>query len=592
MEITDLITLLGGLAFFLFGMSLLGEGLKKVAGSKLELILAKLTSTTFRGVLLGTVVTAIIQSSSATTVMVVGFVNSGIMKLANAIGIIMGANIGTTATGWVLVLAGVDGGGLLSSATMFALVGFIGIILYFFCKSQQKNHIGLIMLAFSVLMSGMQTMSGAMAPLKESEFFLNFISAVSNPFLAMLVGILVTALIQSCSASIGILQALSVTGVIGYEVALPMTIGMCIGACAPVLLSAIGAKVSGKRTALVYLIFNITGAVILMVPFYILHSIVGFDFMSTTASSIGIAILNTVFKVAATVLLIPFAGVLQKIVVQLVPDHRDGEESSEEDILDAGLLEYPSLALEQSSVVMNEMTAATFKNLHSALSLVNSFDQNEFRKILGREERVDRLEDRLGDYLVKVNGKSLSDEETCTSAKYLTYLTNLERISDHAVNISELAQEMQQKKISFSPIALHELSNCFEATKEIAALTAEAIKTDDPLLVHKIPPLEEVIDILTKDLKSGHIARVQSGECTLELGFIFNDIVNNLERVSDHCANIALAILEAKDPSLNVHEYLDSMSRMDMKEYRNLLRQYMEKYHTVSSSELVLVDKR
>jgi phosphate:Na+ symporter len=311
MTISNTIALLGGLGFFLFGMSLLGEGLKRVAGSKLEIILEKLTSTTFRGVLLGSLVTAVIQSSSATTVMVVGFVNSGIMKLTNAIGIIMGANIGTTATGWLLVLSGIDCGGL-SSATIFAFVAFVGIILYFFCKDTTKKNVGMILLALSVLMSGMQSMSAAMSPLKESPAFLNFISAVSNPLVAIAVGIVVTAIIQSCSASIGILQALSVTGVISYEVAVPMVLGMCIGACVPVLLSAIGANINGKRTAFIYLYFNLAGSFLLMIPFYLIHSLIGLDFMAATATSMGIAIVNTVYKVLATVLLTPCAPLLEK----------------------------------------------------------------------------------------------------------------------------------------------------------------------------------------------------------------------------------------------------------------------------------------
>ena len=580
MGIKDAITLLGGLAFFLFGMSLLGEGLKRVAGSKLEVILAKLTSTTFRGVLLGTFVTAVIQSSSATTVMVVGFVNSGIMKLANAIGIIMGANIGTTATGWILVLAGVEGGGGFSSATMIALVAFIGIILYFFCKSQKKKNIGMIMLAFAVLMSGMQTMSGAMAPLKTSPFFLDFISAVSNPFVAMLVGVIVTAIIQSCSASIGILQALSVTGVIGYEVALPMVVGMCIGACAPVLLSAIGANVNGKRTSMVYLIFNLTGALILMVPFYILHSIFDFAFMGTTATSMGIAILNTVFKVSATLLLMPFAGLLRKIVTMLIPEQTDAEEDTLEDtILDSRLLDYPPLALEQSARAIRLMTTASQKNLVSAIGLLTQYDSSVFDKIQNRENKVDTFEDKLGDYLVLLNAKPLSAEETRTSAKYFTYLGNLERISDHAVNIAELAQELHDKKITFSEQALKELRVCLDAALEIANMTVEAIETDDHKLVQKITALEEVMDLLTKELKSGHIHRVQSGQCTLELGFIYNDIANNLERVSDHCSNIAISILEAKEPSLNAHDYLRSLNRKDHENYQAQLRFYLDKYY-------------
>ncbi|MBO5975647.1 MAG: Na/Pi cotransporter family protein, partial [Oscillospiraceae bacterium] len=430
MNIANTVSLLGGLAFFLFGMSLLGEGLKRVAGRKLEIILAKLTSTTFRGVLLGTFVTAIIQSSSATTVMVVGFVNSGIMKLANAIGIIMGANIGTTATGWILVLAGVEGSGPISSATIFAFVAFIGIILYFFCKSQSKKNIGMIMLAFSVLMSGMQSMSGAMAPLKHSPVFLEFISAVSNPFVAILVGIVVTAIIQSCSASIGILQALSVTGVIGYDVAIPMVIGMCIGACAPVLLSAIGANVNGKRTAFVYLFFNLSGALLLMIPFYIANAFVHFDFMALPAESMGIAIVNTVFKVIATMVLMPFAGLMVKLVSSVIKDKRSSEEEEyEENLLDDRFLDYPALALEQSGKTMALMSGAAFKNMFKSIELLNEFNRETYDKIMSREDKVDNFEDRLGSYLVSLHAKQLSERENRTSARYLSYLANVERIS-------------------------------------------------------------------------------------------------------------------------------------------------------------------
>ena len=469
MGIANSILLLGGLGFFLFGMTLLGEGLKKVAGSKLEMILEKLTSTTFRGVLLGTLVTAVIQSSSATTVMVVGFVNSGIMKLANAIGIIMGANIGTTATGWILVLAGVEGGGVFSSTTMFALISFIGIILYFFCKNQTKKNVGMIMLAFSVLMNGMQTMSGAMAPLKESQAFLDFIAAVSNPLVAMAVGIVVTAVIQSCSASIGILQALSVTGVISYEVAVPMVLGMCIGACVPVLLSAIGANVNGKRAAFVYLYFNVAGSVILMIPFYLIHTFVGLDFMSATATSIGIAVVNTVYKVLATAILTPCAGLLEKMATTTIRDKSGDEDSEYEDnLLDERFLSYPSVALEQSGKTMVQMSSAAFKNLRKSIELMSEFHQEKFDKIMSREDKVDRFEDRLGSYLVRLTAKELTERETQTSAKYLTCLTNVERISDHAVNLAERAEELAHKQVEFSKQAKEELQVCFDAVQEIS----------------------------------------------------------------------------------------------------------------------------
>ena len=578
MTIANTISLLGGLAFFLFGMSLLGEGLKRVAGSKLEIILAKLTSTTFKGVLLGTLVTAVIQSSSATTVMVVGFVNSGIMQLANAVGIVMGANIGTTATGWILVLAGVEGGGI-SSSTVFAFVAFIGIILYFFCKKQRAKNIGMIMLAFSVLMSGMQSMSGAMAPLKESPAFLAFISAVSNPFVAIVVGIAVTAVIQSCSASIGILQALSITGIIDYNVALPMVIGMCIGACAPVLLSAIGANINGRRTAFVYLFFNLSGAILLMIPFYVIDCFVQFDFMDLPATSMGIAIVNTVFKVVATALLTPFSGLLVKLVTALIKDKSGAdEEDYGENLLDDRFLDYPPLALEQSGKTMAQMSGAAFKNISKSIELLSDFGQEKYDKIMSREEKVDRFEDRLGSYLVRLHRKQLSDDETRLSARYLGYLTNIERISDHSVNIAELALELHSKKISFSPQALHDLSVCIDAVSEICGLTKDSMENMDYMLAGKVKPLEETVNIMVKDLKNGHIQRLQAGQCTLELGFVFNDLLSNFERVCAHCSNIAITVLETQDPNLNEHDYVASLGRIDQNTYELQLQFYKNKY--------------
>ncbi len=579
MNIANTISLLGGLAFFLFGMSLLGEGLKRVAGRKLEIILAKLTSTTFRGVLLGTFVTAIIQSSSATTVMVVGFVNSGIMKLANAIGIIMGANIGTTATGWILVLAGVEGSGPISSATIFAFVAFIGIILYFFCKSQSKKNIGMIMLAFSVLMSGMQSMSGAMAPLKESQAFLSFISAVSNPFVAIFVGIIVTAIIQSCSASIGILQALSITGVISYEVAIPMVIGMCIGACAPVLLSAIGANVNGKRTAFVYLLFNLSGALLLMIPFYIINAFVRFDFMALPAESMGIAIVNTVFKVIATMVLMPFAGLMVKLVSSVIKDkHSSEEEEYEENLLDDRFLDYPALALEQSGKTMALMSGAAFKNMYKSIELLNEFDRETYDKIMSREEKVDNFEDHLGSYLVSLHAKQLSERENRTSARYLSYLANVERISDHSVNVAELAQELHNKKLRFSPQATRDITICIDAVKEISRLTMDAMEDMDYLLAGKVKPLQEVINMMTKELKGSHIKRIQAGQCTLELGFVFNDLLNNFERIAAHCSNIAITVLESQDSHMKEHDYVGSLDRNDHNTYELQLQFYKNKY--------------
>lgn len=593
MSVANTILLLGGLGFFLFGMSLLGEGLKRVAGSKLEMILEKLTSTTFKGVLLGTLVTAVIQSSSATTVMVVGFVNSGIMKLSNAIGIIMGANIGTTATGWLLVLAGVEGGGLFSSATMFALVSFIGIILYFFCKKQKQKNIGMIMLAFAVLMSGMQSMSGAMAPLKESEAFVNFIAAVSNPLVAIIVGVIVTAIIQSCSASIGILQALSVTGVISYELAVPMVVGMCIGACVPVLISAIGANVNGKRAAFIYLYFNLAAALIVLIPFYILNAVIGFEFMSGIATSIGIAVINTVFKVAATAILTPFSGALERLALTTIKEKEsDDDEEYEVSLLDERLLDYPAVALEQCGKTILQMGSAAFKNLRKAMELIEKFDQEKYDKIMKREDKVDKFEDRLGVYLVHLTAKELSDKETQTAAKYLSCLSNIERISDHAVNIAELAKELDTKQVKFSEQAAGELAVCCDAVREITELTHAAMEQNDQETARKVEPMEEVIDALTKELKGRHIQRVQAGNCTLELGFVFNDCVTNLERVADHCSNIAVGVIEAEATGLQSHSYLRSLKQTAHEDYQQMLNSCAKKYYeqlaTIESIELAI----
>ena len=579
MTIANIISLLGGLGFFLFGMSLLGEGLKRVAGSKLETVLGRLTSTTFKGVLLGTLVTAVIQSSSATTVMVVGFVNSGLMKLANAIGIIMGANIGTTATGWILVLAGVEGNSAFSSATVFALVAFIGIVLYFFCKKPAQKNLGMILLAFSVLMSGMQSMSAAMSPLKTSPAFLSFISAVSNPLVSLLVGVVVTAIIQSCSASIGILQALSITGVIGYDVAIPMVIGMCIGACVPVLISAVGANVNGKRAAFVYLYFNLAGAAILMVGFYVLHLFMDFAIMSQTATSIGIAIVNTIFKVSATIILAPMTKVLEKLAVLTIKEKKGAEDDEyEENLLDERFLNYPPLALEQSGRAIEQMVHASFKNLKKSTDLLKTFDQEKYDKIMSREDFVDRYEDALGAYLIRLNAKGLSEKETQTEAKYLSCLSNVERISDHAVNLADLGKELAEKKISFSEQAKQELNTCINAVLEILDMTQKSLQENDPEIAKTIEPLEDIIDVLTKQSKNNHIQRVQAGNCTLELGFVFNDCLHNIERVADHCSNIAVAVLESANASVHAHGYLRTIKEDGDNQYQALLAEYAEKY--------------
>ena len=579
MGIADIISLLGGLAFFLFGMTLLGDGLKKVAGSKLETVLGKLTSSPIKGVLLGALVTAVIQSSSATTVMVVGFVNAGIMQLSNAVGIVMGANIGTTATGWVLTLANVEGEGGFTSATVFAFIAFLGIVLYFFCRRQTQKNIGLILLAFSVLMSGMQTMSSAMDPLKENEAFLQFISAASNPAVSLLIGLLVTAVIQSSSASIGILQALSVTGAISYEVAIPMVLGMCIGACVPVLLSAIGANANGKRTAIIYLYFNIVGSVLFMVPFYVLHAFVDMEFMAGPADAFGIAVFNTVFKVAATLVQLPLTGLLVKLSCATIREERsEDDEEFEENLLDERFLDYPPLALEQSGRTVERMTAAAMKNLNRSIELFSKFSGEKYEKILGRENVVDRYEDKLGNYLFHLSTRSLNERETLISSHYLHCLTDLERISDHAVNLAELAKEMNTKGISFSPDGLEDMTRASGAVLEIVALAQRALSQEDMAVAQQVEPLEEVISTMTEGMKLRHIRRLQDGRCTLEMGFILNDLVNNFERVAAHCSNLALAVLELRNADLQFHDYARDVRQGDQPEFRRWLAFYQEKY--------------
>ncbi len=581
MGITSIISLLGGLAFFLFGMSLLGNGLKRVAGGRMETILGRLTSNPIKGVLLGAVVTAAIQSSSATTVMVVGFVNSGIMQLSNAVGIIMGANIGTTATGWILTLAGVEGKGGFTAATVFALIAFVGIILFFFCKKQTQKNVGLILLAFSVLMSGMQTMSAAMDPLKENSTFIHFIGAVSNPALALLFGAAFTAVIQSNSAAVGILQALAVTGAVDYRTAIPMILGMGIGACVPVLLSAMGANKEGKRTALIYLYFNIFGSVIMLIPYAVVCAM-DLPVLGVPATAFGIAIANTVYKLAATVIQLPFTGAMVRVAKATVRDEpSDGEDAEyEENLLDERFLAYPPLALEQSGRTVHLMASAAVKNLNRSLELFGAFNQEKFDKILSRENVVDRYEDRLGNYLVRLGGNGqLSERESVLSSEYLHCLTNLERISDRAVNLAMLAKDAHEKEMTFSPEGDADMARCADAVREILSLMLTALADNDADVASKVEPLEDVISALLEQMKLGHIRRLQSGECTLDVGFIFNDYINNLERVAAHCSNIALAVLEVSDSAaLQPHTYTKGIRRGDHPVFRRWLAYYQDKY--------------
>lgn len=578
------ISLLGGIALFLFGMGLMGEGLKKVAGEKLEMILYKLTSNPIKGVLLGTIVTSVIQSSSATTVMVVGFVNSGMMKVAQAIGIIMGANIGTSVTGWILCLSYIDGGAsswaaIISTSTLSAIIALIGIILKMFCKSKTKNHVGEIMLGFAVLMFGMQSMSSAMAPLKESAVFTGLLTKFSNPFLGILIGIVFTAILQSASASTGILQALTQTGAITFATAFPITMGIGIGASAPVLLSGLSANRNGKRTALIYLCNDLFGCIIWGTIFYVTNAFVHFGFMNTIMTPVTVALLNSVFRILTVLALTPFIKQLEKLVCWLIKDDpAELEETLEIDRLEDRFIDHPTLAIEQSRVALNSMARKARKNLERANALLDTYTEEAYNVVQEKEDVIDRYEDKLGTYLVKLTGVELTDAQSSEVSKILHTLSDFERIGDHAVNISGAAQEKYQKNIHFSEEAAEELRVLQSAVTEIVELSSTAFETENVALAYRVEPLEEMIDILCDEMKLRHINRIQRGECTLNHGFVYNDLLTNYERIADHCSNVAVAMIELESSVFDTHEYINNLRHIKNETFAEYFEEYKNKY--------------
>lgn len=584
MSVANFISLLGGIALFLFGMSLMGEGLKKVAGNKLELILWKLTSNPLKGILLGTIVTAVIQSSSATTVMVVGFVNSGMMKVAQAIGIIMGANIGTSVTGWILCLSYVDSGAggiasLLSTATLSAVIALIGIIFRMFCKKATLNHLGNIMLGFSVLMFGMQSMSVAVSPLKESEAFINTLTAFSNPFLGILIGIVVTAALQSASASVGILQALSMTGAISFGTALPIVMGMGIGAAAPVLLSAIGAYTNGKRTAFIYLFNDLFGTIVIATVFYSINAFAHFGFLNMIVDPVIVALINTVFRIVTMCILFPCIPLLEKLVCFIFKDNpEDLEDSRDIEQLEERFLAHPALAIQQSKIATVSMAKKARKNIFRAMDLLNDFDQKAYQKVQRKEDVIDKYEDKLGTYLVRLTGAELIGSQTSDVSLLLHTIGDFERIGDHAVNIAETASEISEKKVKFSQKAVGEIEVLTQAVRDILNLTIDSYIENDLNKAHQVEPLEEVIDNLCYEIKSRHIDRVKQGKCTLSQGFVFNDILADYERVADYCSNIAVAMIELESAEFETHQYLNNMKSKDNAKFRNAFEKYLNTY--------------
>ena len=572
MSVFDILTMVGGLALFLYGMEVMGNGLSKASGGRMERILEKMTDNIFKAVLLGAGVTAVIQSSSATTVMVVGFVNSGIMKLSQAVGVIMGANIGTTVTSWLLSLTGIQGDNfiltLMKPSSFSPILAVIGIGFLMFSKNEKKKDIGTIMIGFTVLMFGMETMSDAVKPLADVPEFANILLMFKNPLLGMLAGLVLTAVIQSSSASVGILQSLCVTGAVSYGAAIPIIMGQNIGTCVTALLSSIGASKNAKRTAFVHLYFNIIGTTIFMIGFYALNAFVHFSFIDNMANPAGIAVIHSVFNIFATAILLPFHRGLEKLATLTVrtsdEDEKQSVQPAEEGqdmllLLDDRFIEKPGFAMENCYSVTSHMAELSRQALFIAMELLQKYDETKAENVLKLENKVDHYEDRLGTYLIRLSSRDLSEKDSKSLSMLLHCIGDLERISDHAVNIMEKAQEMNEKNLSFSDKGAQELEVYSRAVRDIMNMSIEAFKNDDIHLARQVEPLEEVIDYLNDELKQRHVRRLRSGECSVELGFVLSDITINYERVADHCSNLAVDLLRIHENVFDVHEYLEGL---------------------------------
>ena len=584
MGVSNVLELLGGVALFLFGMALMGDSLKKVAGNKLELILFRLSSTPLKGILLGTGVTAVIQSSSATSVMVVGFVNSGMMKVRQAIGVVMGAIIGTSITGWIICLSDLGGGSsgwleLLSTDTLTAVIAVIGIILRMFSGSSTKKHVGEIQLGFAVLMFGMKAMSNAVYELRSSEAFINMLTTFSNPLLGILLGLIFTSVIQSASAAVGILQALAVTGAIRFDIALPIIMGVAIGAAVPVLLSALGASADGKRTALSYLLVDTLGVIVFSAIFYTLNAVIGFSFMSMSMTTVSLALLNTVFRFVIVLILAPFIPQLEKLGRLIIRDKASGgEELQDFERLEERFLNHPALAVEQSRLTVNAMAKKSKENLFGAFALIDAYSDEGFDHVNHLEVIGDKYEDNLGTYLIHITSRELNPEQNGAVGKYLHAINDFERISDHALNIAECAKELHDKEITFSNKGEKELNVLICAVSEIVGTAVSAFVDNDIERAYRVEPLEELIDNLCDEMKMHHIDRLQKGICTLHHGFVFNDLLTNLERVSDHCSNIAVAMIELESESFDAHEYINSLIEVRSHCFDEYYEEYSKKY--------------
>ena len=585
MTIFNALTLVGGLCLFLLGMNLMGQALERRAGGRLRTLLDKMTSRVMLGFLTGLGVTAIIQSSSATTVMVVGFVNSGLMTLRQAINVIMGANVGTTVTAWFLSLAGIDSGSLwvqlLKPASFTPVLALIGIIFYMFCKDTRKKDTGLILLGFTTLMFGMETMSGAVAGLRDVPAFTNLFLAFTNPLLGVLVGALVTAVIQSSSASVGILQALSVTGGVSYAAAIPIILGQNIGTCVTALLSSVGTNKNARRAAIVHLLFNVIGVTVLLTAFCIVKAALSPALLDEPTTMYGIAIVHSVFNILCTAMLLPAGGLLERLAMRLVPDGKSADETAE---LDKRLLATPSLALQQARTLAGGMASCAARALENALAAFDAYTPELAQSIREDEERCDHYEDIIGTYLVQLSSRTMSQCESEEATELLKTIGDFERISDHAVNVLESAEELREKGLAFSGTAQEEYGVLAGAVREILHLAINAFAAGDSAAAAQVEPLEEVIDKLKEQMRTRHILRMQRGACSIEAGFVWSDLLTDLERISDHCSNIAGCVLDAAQHNLNLHETLRTVRREDA-DFRTRLAADAEKYRLPDPEE-------
>ncbi len=578
MSIFDVLTMIGGLSLFLFGMSVMGQALERRAGEKLRTLLGRLTTNKAAGLLTGLVITAVIQSSSASTVMVVGFVNSGLMTLKQAINVIMGANIGTTVTAWLLSLAGIDSGNvfvnLLKPASFTPVLALIGIIFYMFCKDDRKNDTGMILLGFATLMFGMDTMSGAVSGLRDIPEFQNLFVMFQNPVLGVLAGAVLTAIIQSSSASVGILQALAVTGQVSYGAAIPIIMGQNIGTCVTAVLSAAGANKNAKRAALVHLSFNVIGTTVWLTVYWLVKLTAAPAFLNESVSLFSIAVAHSVFNVLCTVLMLPMSGFLEKLVNRLVPDTREPETLSE---LDERLLNTPSIALERCREVAADMAETSFNALKDSIACLKEYSPKLAAGVRRREEKTDHYEDILGTYLVLLSAKQSSEFDNMEAAKLLKNIGDFERISDHAVNLVEAVEEMQGKGLVFTGSAKTEIEVISSAVNEILDLSLSCFLTNDPETACMVEPLEEVIDQLKEQMRMRHILRLQQGNCTIDAGFVWSDVLTDLERTADHCSNIAGCVIDMAQHNMNLHESLENL-RNNSEEFRRRFQAYAGKY--------------